>query len=253
MPWTFAHPAAILPLRKLGPIRMPLAGLVLGSLIPDLGYYIGRFDLATYAHTMAGVLFFCLPTAFILAFFLVHCRQFLLAPLPNPHRTALAHLSPQPLWPLPQAASMAASIILGAATHLAWDAFTHVNGPAVKALPLLREVVFVFGNHPFPAYNLLQHFSTLLGLLILSISYNRWLKRSTPPGISLGQGNLICYVRLCIAALLSIFLGFIFAFLSAKQGIPTSNILIRGILNTTVVFLLTYIALALRTRSTSPR
>ena len=49
MPWTLVHPAAVLPLRKLGVNRLPFGGLVVGSVAPDIGYYVGRFDLAAIA------------------------------------------------------------------------------------------------------------------------------------------------------------------------------------------------------------
>ncbi len=57
MPWTFAHPAAILPLRR----RLPLAALVVGSISPDIGYYLGLYPLATFAHSGLGLLMACLP------------------------------------------------------------------------------------------------------------------------------------------------------------------------------------------------
>lgn len=143
MPRIFAHPAVILPLPKLGSTRVMLAGLVLGSLISDLGYYIRRFDFASYAHTVADVFFFCLPTVVLLARFLVHCRQFLQAPLPPK--------SGKSGPPLPEAllASTPSSEDGNIRNHgcrppLAWNAFTQVNAPAVKTLPLSRKVVLVF-------------------------------------------------------------------------------------------------------------
>ena len=39
MPWTFAHPAAILPLRRFCPAPLDFSALVIGSMVPDLGYY----------------------------------------------------------------------------------------------------------------------------------------------------------------------------------------------------------------------
>ena len=57
MPWTFAHPAAILPLRR----HLPQAALVVGSISPDIGYYLGLYPLATFAHSGWGLLLACLP------------------------------------------------------------------------------------------------------------------------------------------------------------------------------------------------
>ena len=47
MPATFAHPSAILPLRRLCPTYLDFSALVIGSLAPDVGYFLQRFDLAT--------------------------------------------------------------------------------------------------------------------------------------------------------------------------------------------------------------
>ena len=55
MPWTFAHPAAVLPLRKIGRFRLPLAALVVVSIAPDFGYYSGQFRLGTFAHSVPGI------------------------------------------------------------------------------------------------------------------------------------------------------------------------------------------------------
>jgi hypothetical protein len=58
MPWTFAHPAAVLPLRPLK--RLPFGALAIGSIAPDIAYYFGRFDLAAAAHTLPGIVTLCL-------------------------------------------------------------------------------------------------------------------------------------------------------------------------------------------------
>jgi Domain of unknown function (DUF4184) len=49
MPWTLAHPAAVLPLRPLCPHRLSFGALVVGSVSPDIGYYVSCFDLARAA------------------------------------------------------------------------------------------------------------------------------------------------------------------------------------------------------------
>jgi len=48
MPWTFAHPAAVLPLRAVGPVRPPLLGLVIGSMAPDLVFAAAYIALAIH-------------------------------------------------------------------------------------------------------------------------------------------------------------------------------------------------------------
>lgn len=189
MPWTFVHPAAVLPLRGLRLKHRSFAGLVVGSFSPDIGYYVGRFDLAAIAHTSLGLLILCLPTGLIL-FALVRVLHLPVGNLlPEPHRSALLALPQVPqLTSLPILVAVAVSIIVGAMTHNVWDSFTHPSGYMVSKLPLLREAVGVIGTRDVPVYELLQHTSTLLGLAVVVVAYAKWLKRAqmsyTPPSPS---------------------------------------------------------------------
>ena len=61
MPWTLSHPAIVLPLRRFSPQPLDFAALVIGSMTPDIGYYIDRFDLSAFAHTLPGSFLACLP------------------------------------------------------------------------------------------------------------------------------------------------------------------------------------------------
>jgi hypothetical protein len=179
MPWTFVHPAAVLPLRKLGLKRLSFGGLVVGSVVPDIGYYVGRFDLAAIAHTTLGLMILCLPTGLVL-FALVRVLHYPVANLlPQPHRSALLSMPQVPrLISLPIIFAVSVSITIGAMTHNAWDSFTHPAGYVVTKLPLLRETVWVLGNANIRVYEILQHSSTLVGLFLVLVAYVRWLKRA---------------------------------------------------------------------------
>lgn len=63
IPWTFAHAAAAVWVRRFGGASLPLSGLVVGSLSPDFGYYVGAFGVATHAHTLRGTVEVCVPSA----------------------------------------------------------------------------------------------------------------------------------------------------------------------------------------------
>jgi hypothetical protein len=69
------------------------------------------------------------------------------------------------------------AVILGAITHLIWDGFTHRGTATVHALPALHGVVFHYGRWPIRWFVVLQHLSTVVGLLLLAI----WAWR-LPPG-----------------------------------------------------------------------
>src|SRR5207237_10271282 len=88
MPFTLAHPAAILPLRGLRYLRT--APLIIGAMIPDLPYYVparfGHFGPGT--HSVTG----SFTTCMVLGYATLGCGFLLRRPL-----TALP--SPRARWP----------------------------------------------------------------------------------------------------------------------------------------------------------
>jgi hypothetical protein len=59
------------------------------------------------------------------------------------------------------------SVLLGAASHLFWDAFTHPHGYFVDHILWLNKII-VTGNFKVQYYKLLQHASTAAGLSIIA-------------------------------------------------------------------------------------
>jgi hypothetical protein len=179
MPWTFAHPAAVLPLRPLK--RLSYGALVIGSIAPDMGYYLGSFDLAAAAHTPLGILTLCLPTGLALIALVRVLHRPVADLLPGRHRQALLSLPSMPRFNTPMTACrVSLSIIIGAATHDAWDSFTHGTGYFVSMCPLLRTTTLVLGARSIPLYELLQHTSTAIGVGVLVVEYLRWLRGEDP-------------------------------------------------------------------------
>ena len=68
MPFTFSHPAIVLPLTFLPRQWFSLTGLVIGSLIPDFEYFLRMRIKSTYSHTIDGLFWFDLPLGLLLAF-----------------------------------------------------------------------------------------------------------------------------------------------------------------------------------------
>jgi hypothetical protein len=179
MPWTFAHPAAVLPLRPLK--HLSFGALVIGSIAPDVGYYVGRFDLAAAAHTPLGILTLCLPAGLALISLVRLLHRPAANTLPGPHRQALLSLPPMPLFNTPTTACrVSISVIIGATTHVAWDSITHGTGLLVALLPGLRVPVLVLGSRSIPLFEMLQHTSTALGVGVLIVAYVRWLRSVAP-------------------------------------------------------------------------
>src|SRR5688572_17618808 len=122
MPWTLSHPAAILPFKRLCPKYLSFPALVIGSMSPDVGYYVSQYDAADYAHTFPGSLLLCIPAGLLLLLGLFLLRRPLWFLLPEPHRSALAPLvSARPSLGIAFILTSTVSIILGAWTHIIWD------------------------------------------------------------------------------------------------------------------------------------
>jgi hypothetical protein len=154
MPWTFAHPAAVLPLMRFTANDTQKLALLIGACAPDLPYYI---QLPLSAHTPIGLFLIALPMAWValIACLLLSPSLRLGLPLaisdPLPLRPVKAELAPLRISCL---------ILLGAVTHIVWDSFTHARNAI--GLPV---IVSSFAG--IPLYRILQHVSTLIGCTIL--------------------------------------------------------------------------------------
>ena len=74
-------------------------------------------------------------------------------------------------------------MVIGAATHVAWDACTHLRGGLVAHAAWLQAPVFQYRWFVVPVYQVLQHLSTLLGMSVLIWAYGRWLCRISLAGV----------------------------------------------------------------------
>lgn len=179
MPATFSHPAAILPLRRWAPSWFDTVGLVIGSMAPDLGYFLLLFDGAAKAHTVAGLFFITLPSALVVWGLLQLAWPTLCRLLPPAHAGFLTEslLAPGPVRAR-QFGRLSLSMLTGGATHLVWDSFTHKEDWFVTALPALRTPVPLVAGFEAPGYYLLQHTCSLLGLVALAMAYRRAMAAS---------------------------------------------------------------------------
>jgi hypothetical protein len=170
MPFTLAHPAAVLPLRRF-PVLQTVP-LIIGSLVPDAPYFmpqrLGRY--LTDTHTFAGSLFADLPFGLLLLALVVVLREPLTAPLSGRARwLALSALQPFLAARAWQLAPL--SVLLGVWTHIAWDSFTHPGGWIALRVAALNAPVLIFGWKTELSH-LLQYVSSLFGLIVLAI----WLR-----------------------------------------------------------------------------
>ncbi|MDN8581286.1 DUF4184 family protein, partial [Eikenella corrodens] len=164
MPFTLAHPIAVLPFARCRRVHFP--AMVIGSLAPDFVYFLhGR--AVPGGHGLADLLWPNLPLCFALyALYLALWHHTLRDFLPNCLNAA---------YRLPESTIAAAthkrrqtavvlftfvfSALFGMITHLFLDAFTHPTGWFVQHFAPLQQPVFAL-----PAYKWLQYGGGVFGL-----------------------------------------------------------------------------------------
>src|ERR1700731_4223353 len=179
MPFTLAHPAAILPLRGLRYLRT--VPLIIGAMTPDLPYFVpAHFGLiGPETHSVTASFTTCLVLGYAALGGVFLLPRPLTALLSARARwlclTALAPFSRRPLeWALAPV-----SIILGVWTHLLWDSFTHNDGWMVRRGGGLRATV-AFGEYSGTVCHVLQYLSSAFGLAAMAVWY--W-RRPAPPAV----------------------------------------------------------------------
>ena len=180
MPFTFSHPAAVIPLAK-NPCLV-FSALIIGSMTPDFESFLHLSTNVTFSHSLPGLLIFCLPSG-TLIFLLFHLflKRPLLSLAPHSHQQCLLPLVREiQLRSFRRWASILLSLTLGAMTHLLWDAATHEYGWIVQRITFLQATALTIGARSFRIYTLLQHGGTLVGGMILVYCYWRWYKGTDP-------------------------------------------------------------------------
>lgn len=171
MPFTPSHVAAILPLRGRMSGALPFAALAIGSMSPDLPYYLpGVRGLSALTHTAWAV-----PSLDVVLGLVAWLLWRWLAP-------ALKELAPvaiQQRWRLPSERprwwGVLLALAIGAATHVLLDEFTHVGRFGATHLAVLAA------SYPSPlgssweGYRWAQYLLGAIGLGILA-----WVGWRTP-------------------------------------------------------------------------
>jgi len=184
MPFTLAHPAAILPLRGTRFLRT--APLLIGAMAPDLPYFLPASlkRLMPETHDLAASVTTDLALGYLALFLVVVLRRPLTALLaPRARWLWLSALVPfRREWTAWVYAAPA--IVIGVWSHLLWDSFTHTDGWMVHRVAALSAPVTVW-SYTGPMCHVLQYVSSVVGLAIMSLWY---LRLPAPPRASLGQG-----------------------------------------------------------------
>lgn len=164
MPITPAHAAAAWPLHAIGR-RLPLAALVIGTFSPDLEYALRLRPVGKFGHSPLGLVVFCVPATLLLFWGWRALVRPALAPLlPVGFRRALEAPDSGRRTDVVPLAVIAA--LLGAASHVFWDGFTHGTGWAVALIPFLSRSSPRFQLQWF---TVAQYASSVFGVLVILV------------------------------------------------------------------------------------
>jgi Domain of unknown function (DUF4184) len=169
MPFTLSHPALVLPLNLLPKKWVSITGLIIGSLAPDLQSYTTPSAAKTHTHTWWGIFWFCIPAAILLSFiYHLFVREMLITHLPRFLQIKFIRYKDlnwaglfRRNWPV-----ILLSIVIGAASHLFWDSFSHYDGYFIRTNPAFQGNMDVFGKSteiPF----VIQYVNSIIGLLVV--------------------------------------------------------------------------------------
>lgn len=145
---------------------------MVGSITPDLGYYVHNWVWSISGHSFLGSITFDIPAGLILLMLFYLTIRPISRLLPYPHREACSAICP--VIKLPSLAALftaAFSILVGAWTHIIWDGFTHANGWCVREFAALTPTLFTLYGYNVTIWQTLQHASSIFGLGVLAWVY----------------------------------------------------------------------------------
>lgn len=174
MPFTFAHPAIVLPLAKVPGKYLSLRALIIGSMVPDFEYFFRLKIFSSHSHHISGLFYFDLPVGLLLYFLFVQLvRVPLIIHLPPNLRERFNYSFREKNLII-----VIISVFAGALSHLFWDSFTHATGYFVEHLPFFQKEILI-SNGGVPMYKIFQHGSTIIGLLVIIFSISRMPRQAT--------------------------------------------------------------------------
>ncbi|HTF31380.1 MAG TPA: DUF4184 family protein [Flavitalea sp.] len=172
MPFTLSHPALVLPLNFLPKKWVSMTGLIIGSMAPDVQSFIMSGGDKTQTHSWWGLIWFGIPISLLIAFvFHLSIREMLISHLPRMLQIKFARYKDfdwitrfKRYWPV-----VIISILIGGASHLFWDSFSHFNGFFIRDNAALQGNA-EFGGKSVEIPFLIQYLNSGIGLLVVLIA-----------------------------------------------------------------------------------
>jgi len=180
MPFTFCHPAIILPLTKSK--HLSTAALIIGSTAPDFEYFLRMDMIRSHSHDFWAIFYFNIPLTILLYFvFQLIVKRPLIDNSTSFFNSRFYRLKTKniELFSLKKLAIVTVSAGFGNFSHILWDSFTHKEGLFEGYLPILMNKVSILNTEYF-VFQTLQFWSSVIGgLYILYFIYkmpNQYVK-----------------------------------------------------------------------------
>ncbi|WP_058234465.1 DUF4184 family protein [Devriesea agamarum] len=201
MPLTFAHPLAVIPLRRTA---FPLSALVIGAMIPDIALFVPGLVRYPYTHSLPGLVTADLLLGTILW---VLWEAVVRTPVTDASPLILRERLPQQRPGLVGWLLAPLAVLIGAATHIAWDQITHANSWLASQVHVLKHML-----GPLSLAQWLQNLSTFTGLvglgLIITVALHRAQAVPSPrlkPGLA--PMMWVLPILCALIAVIAVFLG----------------------------------------------
>lgn len=166
-----------------------MSALVMGCFAPDFPYLLSLSPNKSYSHTFTGMFLLDLPLAFG-ALWLFHTliKKPMLTFLPDGFRRRLrTSVTSFSFWPPKRLSLIIVSILVGAATHLVWDGFTHTTSWIYQNWTFLRRAVVLPVIGEMQMYKVLEYASSAFGLVVVAVWIWNWYRTTKPSAYPVGQ------------------------------------------------------------------
>ena len=161
MPFTISHTAACLPFLNRTKAVGWRAALVFGTMAPDLMFPIPYFGERGHTHSIKGLFALDVPFAVFLAAVWIFVLSKRVARLPGLASIGLHDAS---AFSIPMALLGA---LVGGASHLCWDMFTHHGSPLLEH-PFFYRVLFEGHDGAVLVQTVIWYLNSLVGLAIVA-------------------------------------------------------------------------------------
>ena len=227
MPFTFSHPAIILPL--LEHRKISATALVVGSMSPDFEYFFRMKMQSEISHSFLGILLIDFPLGFlVMCVFHGIIKNSLIDHLPSFFKARLQLLKNNNwfIYLKNNVLVVCMSFIIGAISHLFWDSMTHWDGYIVQRVAFLNAPIL-----NIPIYKLMQHLSSIVGLaILLHFIYRLTVLPTTPTTEPMKYWMAVTLITSVILAL-----RFSFGLQLQEIGSLIVSVLFSGMIALTVV------------------